>query len=97
MPRFYEGRKINGDPLSDAIAAACAIVFGDETEHGEHGASEFANNLDTEEEWAEARDIVIAICQQRLRMRYEMFGLTVDEARIAEITEGRIAPLDVYA
>ena len=30
-------------------------------------------------------------------MRYEMFGLTVDEARIAEITEGRIAPLNVYA
>ncbi len=94
---FYEGRKISGDPLSDAIAAACAIVFGDETEHGEHGASEFANNLDTEEEWTEARDIVIAICQQRLRMRYEMFGLTVDEARIAQITKGRIEPLNVYA
>ena len=76
---FYEGRRIGGDPLSDplsdAIAAACAIVFGDETEHGEHGASEFAHNLHTEEEWAEARDIVVTICQQRLRMRYEMFGL----------------------
>ncbi|MCY4447928.1 MAG: hypothetical protein OXE02_03655 [Chloroflexi bacterium] len=94
---FYEGRKLGGDPISDQIAAACAIVFGDESEHGEHGASEFAHSLHTEEEWAEARGIVIAICQQRLRMRYEMFGLTVDEARITEITEGNIAPLNVYA
>ena len=94
---FYEGRRIGGDPISDQIAAACAIVFGDETEHGEHGASAFAHSLHTEEEWAEARGIVIAICQQRLRMRYEMFGLTVDEARITEITEGNIAPLNVYA
>ena len=87
---FAEGRQIGGDPLSDAIAAACAVVFGDETEHGEHGASEFAHNLHTEEEWAEAREIVTAICQQRLRMRYEMFGLPIDEARITEITEGTI-------
>ncbi|MDE2837381.1 MAG: hypothetical protein OXL97_07720 [Chloroflexota bacterium] len=94
---FYEGRKIGGDPISDQIAVACAVVFGDETEHGEHGASEFAHNLHTEEEWTEAREIVIAICQQRLRMRYEMFGLPVDEARIAEITEGKITPLNLYA
>ena len=94
---FYEGRRLSGDPLSDSIAAACAVVFGDETEHGEHGASEFANNLHTEEEWTEAREIVIAICQQRLRMRYEMFGLPIDESRIAEITDGQIEPLNVYA
>ena len=94
---FFEGRKIGGDPLSDRIAAACAIVFEDETEHGEHGASELGHSLDSEEEWAEARETVVAICQQRLRMRYEMFGLAVDEARIAEITEGRIAPLNVHA
>ena len=94
---FAEGRRIGGDPLSDAIAAACAVVFGDETEHGEHGATEFAHNLHTEEEWAEAREIVVAICQQRLRMRYEMFGLPIDEARIAEVTEGKIEPLNVYA
>ena len=94
---FFEGRKIGGDPLSDAIAAACAVVFGDETEHGEHGASEFAAQLDTEEEWAEAREIVVDICEQRLRMRYEMFGLPIDEARIAEIAAGRIAPLAMSA
>ena len=94
---FYEGRKIGGDPISDQIAAACAIVYGDETEHGEHGATELERGLDTEEEWAEVREIVTAICQQRLRMRYEMFGLPVDEARIAEITAGNIHPLDVYA
>ena len=94
---FYEGCKIGGDPLSDRIAAACAIVFEDETEHGERGASELGHSLDSEEEWAEAREIVVAICQQRLRMRYEMFGIPVDEARIAEVTEGRIAPLNVYA
>lgn len=94
---FYEGRSIGGDPLSDQIAEACAIVFGDEAEHGEHGALTLERGLDTEEEWAEARSLVIAICQQRLRMRYEMFALPVDEARIAQITEGKIEPLDLSA
>ncbi len=94
---FYEGRKIGGDPLSDRVAAACAIVFGDESEHGEHGASEFAHNLETEQEWNEARAIVIAICKQRLRMRYEMFGLPIDEDRIDQIAQGLIEPLDVHA
>ena len=35
--------------------------------------------------------------QQRLRMRYEMFGLPIDEGRIAEITEGKIEPLRMTA
>ena len=90
---FHEGRSIGGDPIADQIAAACAIVFGDEAEHGEHGAIALERGLDTEEEWAEVASLVTAICAQRLRMRYEMFALPVDEARIAEITEGKIEPI----
>ena len=94
---FYVGRDLEGDPLSAQIARACRVVFDDELEHGEHGARELDEALETEEEWAQVREMVIAICQQRLRMRYDMFGLPVDEARIAEITEGKIEPLKMTA
>ena len=90
---FFVGRDIGGDPVSDEIAQACAVVFGDELEHGEHGANELDEALETEADWAQVREMVVDICQQRLRMRYEMFGLPIDEGRIAEITEGKIEPL----
>ncbi|MCH7482889.1 MAG: hypothetical protein IIC31_08700 [Chloroflexi bacterium] len=90
---FYVGRDIGGDPVSEEIARACRVVFEDELEHGEHGAHELDEALETEEEWAQVREMVVAICQQRLRMRYEMFGFPVDEGRIAEIAEGKIEPL----
>ncbi len=92
---FLVGRTIKGDPLSDQIAQASEIVYADELEHGEHGAFDLANELDTEEEWARARTLIIEICEQRLRMRYGMFGIPVDETRIKEITDGKIEPLPV--
>ena len=92
---FLVGRAIGGNPTNDAIAKACATVFADELEHGEHGALDLVRALDSEEEWAKARDLIIRICQQRLRMRADMFGLPVDEERIAEITAGKIEPLAV--
>ena len=94
---FFVGRDIGGDPVSDQIAQACAVVFGDELEHGEHGAHELADALESEEDWARVRELVVEICQQRLRMRYEMFGLPIDEGRITEITEGKIEPLRMTA
>lgn len=87
---FFEGRKIGGDAISDQIAAACNTVFTDELEHGEHGENALEAQLETDEEWAQVRAMVTSICQQRLRMRYGMFALPVDEQRIQEITEGKI-------
>jgi hypothetical protein len=81
--------------VEDAIARACETVYLDELEHGEHGALDLERELDSEEDWAKARDLIVQICQQRLRMRYEMFGLPIDEGRIAEITAGKIEPLAV--
>ena len=47
----------------------------------------------TQAEFGKLRAMVVEVCQERLRMRAEMFGAQADEARIAEITEGRIKPL----
>ena len=92
---FLVGQRITGDAISAQIAKACETVYTDELEHGEHGALELEMVLDSEEDWARVREMIVTICQQRLRMRYEMFGLPVDEARILEITEGKIEPLPV--
>ena len=94
---FFVGRDLSGDPLSDQLARACRVVFDDELEHGAHGAQELEEGLETEDEWARVREMVVAICQQRLRMRYDMFGLPIDEQRIDEITEGKIEPLRMTA
>jgi len=90
---FLVGREIKGDALADQIAQACEIVYTDEIEHGEHGALDLERELDSEGDWAKAREFIIEICQQRLRMRYGMFALPIDERRITEITEGNIEPL----
>lgn len=90
---FLVGKTIGGNPTADAIARACETVYLDELEHGEHGALELERELDSEEEWEKAKVLIVRICQERLRMRYEMFGLLIDEERIAEITEGKIEPL----
>ena len=92
---FLVGRDLKGDPISEQIARASDTVYTDELEHGEHGALDLAGELHTEKEWAKARAMIVSICQQRLRMRYAMFGLSIDEARIAEITAGQIDPLPV--
>ncbi len=94
---FFEGRKIGGDPVADEIARVCAVVFNDELEHGEHGAFGLERELDSEEEWAEVREMVTAICKQRLRMRYEMFALPIDEQRIQEVADGKIETLTMTA
>ena len=94
---FYEGMKLRGnaDRLLDQVGEVCSLVYTDELEHQEHGAMEAEEGLRTEEEWNRAREMVIAICQQRLRMRYDMFGLPISEARIQEITEGKVEPLPI--
>jgi len=92
---FLVGRDIKGDAISEEIARACNIVYTDELEHGEHGALDLEQELDSEEEWTKARELITEICQQRLRMRYGMFAIPVDETRIAEITAGEIEPLPV--
>ena len=94
---FYEGRKIGGTPIEDEIAAACDVVFDDEVEHSGHGAQMLQQALETEDEWATVRDLVTAICQQRIRMRYEMFGLPIPEDRIQQVTEGKIEILNIQA
>ena len=92
---FYEGRKLKGDPVSDQIAKASETVYVDELEHGEHGALDLAKEVDSEEDWKKVRGLIVDICQQRLRMRYDMFGLPINEPRIQEITDGKIEPLPV--
>jgi hypothetical protein len=90
---FLVGKDVGGNSTADAIARACETVYFDELEHGEHGAQELERELDSEEEWAKAKELIIRICEERLRMRYEMFGLPINEERIAEITAGKIEPL----
>lgn len=92
---FLVGRDIKGDAISDEIARACDTVYTDELEHGQHGALDLEQEIDSEEQWVKARALITEICQQRLRMRYAMFALPINEVRIAEITEGKIEPLPV--
>jgi hypothetical protein len=41
--------------------------------------------------------MIVEICRERLRMRAEMHNTTISEARIDEITAGKIEPLTPFA
>ena len=93
---FHAGAALDtDDPLLLRVKHACRIVYDDEVGHGEHGAEAAESALDTEEELALLRRMLMEICTERLRMRSEMYGIEPDEARIAEIANGRIDPLPV--
>jgi hypothetical protein len=87
---FFEGRQIGGDPVSDAVAAACDSVYRDEVDHASHGIDGLIHVAQTDAEWALAREMVEQISRQRLRMRNEQFGAPLSEARIEEIAQGNI-------
>lgn len=92
---FWASAQIGGNDLYDRIAAASKSIYDDEVPHGEHGEHLADTYLTTEAEWTRAREILIELSKQRLRMRTEMYGMPIDEQRIAEISEGKIEPLPV--
>ena len=93
---FHAGAALEtDDPLLLRVKRASRIVYDDEVGHGEHGVEAAESALDTEEELVTLRRMLMEICTERLRMRSEMYGIEPDEARIAEIANGRIDPLPV--
>jgi hypothetical protein len=92
---FYAGMKLKGDPILEKVAKACSQVFQDELEHQEYGAEGVERVAKSREDWEKVRRMVEAICQQRLRMRNEMFGFPVSEKRLQEIALGKIEPLHI--
>jgi hypothetical protein len=87
---YYEGSRIGGDPVSDAVARACKGVYDDEVDHAAHGADELAGASNSEADWALAHEMVAAISAQRLRMRNEQFGFPLSDERVAQIDRGDI-------
>ena len=81
------------DPLLLRVKEAGRTVYEDEVGHGQHNLREVEETTRDPAEFGKLRAMVVEVCQERLRMRAEMFGAQPDEARIAEITEGRIEPL----
>ena len=81
------------DPLLGRIRDAGRVIYDDEVGHGMHNARDVAASVTTEDEFEKLRAMLIEVCRERLRMRAEMFGITISEERIAEITDGKIEPL----
>ena len=81
------------DPLLSKIRDAGKTIYNDEVGHYEHNADGVELGIEDEEEFERLREMVIEVCQERLRVRSEMHGMTMSEDRIREITDGEIAPL----
>lgn len=94
---YYEGMLMTGSPLAEHIALACKGVYDDEVDHAVHGAADLSGAAETEEDWALAKEMVIAISEQRVRMRNEQFGFPMSDARFAEMVAGTIDIPDRYA
>ncbi len=84
------------DPLLGRIRDAGRVIYDDEVGHGSDNAADVAKSVTAESDFAKLRAMIVEICQERLRMRAEMYGIEISEDRIAEITDGKIellAPL----
>ncbi len=81
------------DPLLRRIRDAGRAIYDDEVGHGVHNAADVAATVTAEGDFEKLRAMLVEVCQGRLRMRAEMFGIEISEERIAEITDGKIEPL----
>ena len=90
---FREGMNLVGrSPADDAIAAACALVYGDEFEHMLAGIGSVAQGGFSPSDWALLGELTTAQMRQRIHMRNAQFGNPLPEARIAEILTGALEP-----
>ena len=95
---FYaQGALETNDPLLLRIKDAGRYIYDDEVPHGQHGVSGIELNLTTAEDFQKIRAMIVEIGRERMRMRAEMHDTTMSEARIDEITAGKIEPLKPFA
>lgn len=76
--------------LDRGIAAAFREIHADEVIHGPMQVFRIARRARSDQDWARCREMAVAICRQRLRMRSEMFGWPLSELRLHEIESGKI-------
>ena len=91
---FYAAAALEtDDPLLGRIRDAGRVIYDDEVGHGTANAADVAGSVTAESDFAKLRAMIVEICEERLRMRAEMYGVEISEERIAEITYGKIEPL----
>jgi hypothetical protein len=90
---FKELSKIQGGKLEAKIAAAAARICAEEADHGREGAEAVIRGVRKCGLDKQTKQIMLdgarRLCRQRLRMRNEMFGFPLTEARLQEIEEGK--------
>src|SRR5579862_3882543 len=89
---YRAGMLIEGGALEQKMAAAFGIIFNDEIDHMQKGAEGLRRVVKTPEEWDKVKRLTREVSRQRVRMRNDMFGYPLSEARLREIDEGKIEP-----
>lgn len=86
---------LDADDFDRAIASAFREIHADEVIHGPMQIHRIAEHARDAGDWRRCREMAVAICRQRLRMRNEMFGYPLSSVRLAEIEDGEIEPWPV--
>lgn len=87
------GSRISGGPLDQHIARVMGEIAADEQFHGPTHIAAAADEITTEAELEEVKDVLIDYLRYHLRMKNEQFGNPLTEERMAEIDAGKIDPL----
>lgn len=91
---FYAGAVLQTeDPLLLRIKAAGKEIYNEEVGHYDHNADGVGIAIESGQDFESLKAMIIEVCQERLRMRAEMHGITISEERIQEITNRQIEPL----
>ncbi len=92
---FSEGMRLAGrGGADDAIAAACALVYEDEFGHMCKGIVGLDADGLSANDWARLTALSVELARLRIAMRNAQFGYPLDAARVAEILDGSIAPIE---
>lgn len=86
---FREGAKLSGGELEAQIAHAMNVIYVDERDHFREAAQDAVALIRTPEDLARMKAGIVAVSQQRVAMRSEMFGHPLPPAML-EAFIGRV-------
>jgi len=90
---FIEASRVGADEFQRRFAAAMKKIIVDEMRHGPEKVGGFVEeHIKAEADLARAAEALTAFMAQHLRLRNEIYGFPLSEARLAAIDRGEVGP-----
>jgi hypothetical protein len=93
---FYVASQLQGGEREERIARAMRVTLEDEVDHGPAHIVELEQLVQSEEDLVLVKELIRKLGDARLRYRNEEFSQALTAARLQEIMDGEIEPLELF-